>query len=108
MLPKDAILAFKARAVRRGIFAVRCTATGRTWIDLAPNLEAARNRVWFCLRHRDVRNPALQADWDAYGEPAFRFEILETLSDAESPVVAGDLLKSRKRAWLDRLRAHSV
>jgi hypothetical protein len=102
---KAAITAFKARVVRRGVFAVRCRATGHAWIDSAPNLEAARNRVWFCLRNRDVRNPMLQAEWDAHGQAAFEFEVLETLSEDESPIIAGDLLKARKRDWMARLQA---
>ena len=53
---KEAIQKFEERKPGLGVFAVRCTASGRVWADSSRNLEAAKNGSWFCLRngiHRD-------------------------------------------------------
>ena len=105
MSRKEAINAFKARTVERGIFVVRCTATAQAWVDLSPNLGAARNGNWFALRIGSHRSTSAQAAWTAHGEDTFVFEVLETLSEDESPIVATDLLKTKKREWAARLGA---
>src|SRR5437879_1606835 len=38
MNKKEAIQEYKARKVARGVFVVRCTATGQAWVDSSPNL----------------------------------------------------------------------
>ena len=103
MSRREAIDAFKARAVARGIFAVRCAPTGQAWVDLTMNLGAAKNGLWFAMRIGSH-----QAAWHAHGEQAFTFEVLATLPDDESPIAARDLLKTRKRAWMDELHARDA
>ena len=96
---KEAAKEFKARKVRKGIFAIRCRTTGAVWVDSSPNLDAARNGAWFQLRsglHRDKR---LQQEWNACGEEAFDFEVLEMLDDDSPPIGVADLLKEKKRKW---------
>lgn len=46
---KAAIRKFKERKPRVGVFAARCTAAAQTWVGAARNLDAAKNRFWFCL-----------------------------------------------------------
>jgi len=40
---KEAIRKFKEIKLLRGTFAVKCTATGRIWVDSSRNLDATRN-----------------------------------------------------------------
>lgn len=105
---KEAIREYKERKVPRGVFAVRCTPTGGVWVDLSPNLDAARNGVWFCLRLGNYQNRALQATWNTHGEQAFQFEILEKLDDDAPPLQVADLLKEKKLRWLKELNAHPL
>jgi hypothetical protein len=105
---KEAVKAFKARKVARGVFAVRCTATGRVWVDSSPNLDASRNGVWFSLRHGGYFNRSLQAEWNAHGADAFQFEVLESLHDDVAPLAVKDLLKEKKREWVQRLGAQPM
>jgi len=102
---KQAIKDFKARQVPRGIFAVRCAPTGRVWIDSSPNLDAARNSLWFFLRNGYHPDKALQAEWNANGVQAFQYEILEKLNDDVSPLAVKDLLKEKKLHWAGKLGA---
>ncbi len=96
---KVAIEAFKQRTPRRGIFAVRCTPTGRAWVGASPNLDAARNGLWFSLRSGSHRDAALQAEWQVHGEAAFRFDVLEELERDMLAMDVADALKRKKREW---------
>jgi hypothetical protein len=106
---KEAIQAYKERKIPRGAFAVRCTASGRVWVGSSPNLDAARNGMWFSLRAGSPFNhKSLQAEWNEHGESAFEFEILETLKDDVSPLALSDLLKEKKRDWATQLNAQAL
>ncbi|MGH9663642.1 MAG: GIY-YIG nuclease family protein [Bryobacteraceae bacterium] len=105
---KEAIKEYKARKIPRGIFVVRCTATGRTWIGSSPNLDAARNGLWFTLELGNHPNKTLQAEWRAAGGKAFEYEILEKLDDDVSPIALNDLLKEKRLRWVERLNAQAL
>jgi threonine synthase len=102
---KEIAREFKERTPSPGIYALRCTATGRTWVDASPNLAAARNGQFFQLRQRLHRNKELQAEWDAQGEQSFLFEILEALPEDTPPLNLRDMLVERKQAWAKRSHA---
>lgn len=102
---KEAIRKFKERKPRAGVFAVRCAATPRTWVGSAQNLDATKNRFWFCLRNGDHPDKSLQIEWNARGEQTFQYEILEELQDDLSPLAITDLLKEKKDYWIARLGA---
>jgi hypothetical protein len=105
---KAAIREYKEHKVERGIFALRCAATGRVWVELAPNLGSAGNAELFQLRLGAHRNPELQAEWNAQGEAAFTFEVLERLDEDVAPAAVKDLLKERKAHWMAALGAGRV
>lgn len=96
---KAAIEEFKRRKPRRGVFAVRCDATGRAWVGATPNLEAAHNSLWFMLRLGSHRDAALQSEWRTHGEGAFRYEVLEELDPEILPMSVADTLKQKKQEW---------
>ncbi|MGA3202169.1 MAG: GIY-YIG nuclease family protein [Bryobacteraceae bacterium] len=105
---KAAIAEYKNRKTPRGTFVVRFNDEGRAWVDATPDLAAARNSLLFSLRHGMHLNKELQAEWDAHGEDAFRYEVLEKLEDDLSPMAWRDLLKDKKKEWLERLGARKV
>jgi hypothetical protein len=41
----------------------------------------------------------MQAAWNAHGEAAFAYEILETLDDDTAPLLLRDLLEERRQHW---------
>jgi hypothetical protein len=93
------------RKTARGIFALRCLPTRQVWVDAAPNLDAARNGLWFFLENGLHRNSVLQAAWRAHGENAFRYEVLETLEDDVPAPHADDLLSGKKSEWAAKYKA---
>ena|SRR5579863_8361116 len=105
---KEAIKEFKARKVLRGVFAVRCAATGRVWVDSSLNLEAAQNSLWFFLRNGYHHDKALQAEWNTHGAEAFQYEIVEKLNEDVLPMGARDLLKEKKLHWAAQLSAQML
>jgi hypothetical protein len=99
---KEAARQFKERKPSAGVYALRCGTTGRSWIDSSPNLDAAQNSQFFQLRQRLHRNKELQAEWDAQGEAAFSFEVLERLPEETAPLNLRDLLTERRLAWAEQ------
>lgn len=105
---KQAIREFKERKVSRGIFAVRCNASGKVWVGSSPNLDATRNGLWFMLRMGTHHAKDLQAEWNAHGEPSFTYEIVSTLEDSVSALAVNDRLKEEKAAWAAKLQAQTI
>ena len=93
---KEAIREYKMRKVSRGVFAVRCKATGQAWIDSSPNLDGAKNGLWFQLREGLHRDKSLQQEWNTHGGEAFQFEVLEMLDDDVVPLGVTDLLRRKE------------
>lgn len=96
---KEAVREFKDRKPSPGIYVLRCAVTGHRWVDSSPNLDAAQNGQFFQLRQHLHRNKELQAEWNAYGEASFAFEVLEALPQDTPPLNLRDILKERKLAW---------
>jgi len=105
---KQAIREFKERKPLRGVFAVRCTATGQVWVGSSPNLDATPNRIWFGLRLGSHHNRSLQREWNLHGEPGFQYEVLEKLDDDVAAMGVNDLLKEKKGQWVARLGAQPL
>jgi hypothetical protein len=105
---KEAIREYKMRKVSRGVFAVRCTATGQVWIDSSPNLDGAKNSTWFQLGAGNHCDKALQNEWNTHGENVFQFEILEPIDEEVIPLALKDLLKEKKLNWVAQLDARAI
>lgn len=99
---------FKQRSVPRGVYGVRCSATGQVWVGSSPNLAAVQNSLWFQLRGGLSRHHSLQSAWKEQGEPAFTCEILEKFDEDLSPILLSQQLVDRKKAWVSELGAESL
>jgi hypothetical protein len=76
---KDLVAAYRERKPPRGVLGIRHRATGRLFVDSAPDLEARWNRHRFQLDLGSHPNRALQADWKTFGPEAFSWEVLADL-----------------------------
>jgi hypothetical protein len=106
---KALLAAYKEKKPRPGVFAVRCTVTGQTWVRATANLDNCQNGVWVPLKFGGHPNKALQAEWNAHGAEAFVFEELEALT--EDNLAGWELtskLQSRERHWRETLGAGKV
>lgn len=102
---KAAVSAYKERKVEAGIYAVRCTASGETWVGRAPDLSTIRNRIWFTLRQGINSSRTLQQAWQAHGADAFTFETIERLEDEDSAYIRDRTLADRLIHWAEELGA---
>ena len=102
---REARKACKSRVTPKGIFAVRCKTSGEVWVGASDHLDTAQNGMWFQLRGGLHRNPQLQAAWNAHGEAACQYEVLEKFDEEVSPLLLGDLTKKRQKHWEDVLGA---
>ena len=101
--------AYKERASRLGVYALRCAATGQTWVSASRNLDAQRNSAFFALRTGSHPNKALQAVWAAQGADAFAYEEVEQIEVTDlSSMAVSTLLAEREQACRDRLNAARV
>src|SRR5262245_13856136 len=106
---RAALRQYKEAKTAQGVFAVRCTATGETWVGVSRNLDQQQNGIWFQLKLGGFPNPALQHAWRAHGEAAFVYERLEVLDDKDlSPTAIGLMLKDADKRWRERLDAEKV
>jgi hypothetical protein len=105
---KEAIRQFKEQKPAAGIYAVRCTVTGRVWVGATLNLEATKNRCWFTLRNGLSLDKSLQEEWDAHGERGFRYDLVDRLDKDLHPLQVDDLLKSKLTDWATKLGATSL
>ena len=107
-LRKAAVAAYKERRADAGIYALRCAATGQTWVGRAADLATIWNRLSFTLRQGGNPHRALQAAWRAHGAEAFTFEEIERL-DEETPGYLSDrALKDRLDHWRKQLNAEAI
>ena len=68
-------------------------------------MDATKNGIWFGLRYGSHRDKPLQDEWNAHGEPAFNYEVLEKLDDDVPSLLISDLLKDTKNRWMTELNA---
>lgn len=102
---KAAIAAYKERKVESGIFAVRCAATGETWVGKASDLSTIRNRIWFALGNGSHPCRSLQSAWAAHGAESFAYEALEGFDPDDPAYVRDAQLRDALGRWRERLGA---
>jgi len=100
---------YKERKVARGIFAVRCPASGEGWLGIGRSLDNMRNGIWFALRLGTHPCKSLQAAWNAHGEESFVYEVVEEVGgDDMTPYMLQSLLKERLQHWQAEWNAEAI
>jgi len=88
--------------MQRGIYVIRCDADGddrdRLYLGSSSQIERRWRLHRLRLRRGNHHSPELQRCWSLYGEQAFAFEVIETLSE-------DDDLFAREQHWMDELGA---
>lgn len=103
---KALLRAYKETKVQSGVYAVRCTRTGQAFVGGTQNIATRRSGVWSALRLGSHPNARLQGAWNAHGETAFAFEVLETVDDEGLEPKGRELrLADRRRHWCQALGA---
>lgn len=86
-----------------GVFRVRNTASGRSFIGTSVDLTAMLNRQRSQLKMGGHPNREMQTDYNEVGEAAFEFEILDELTPPDSPTYDPKSdLRALEEMWIDR------
>ncbi|MBO9708979.1 MAG: GIY-YIG nuclease family protein [Caulobacter sp.] len=100
---------YKDRKVEPGVYAVRCQVTGQAWVGATPDLATRQSGIWFSLRQGGHSCASLRAAWNAHGEEAFVFEVLEAIDDTELGALGKtSLLVERRDHWIVALGAEGL
>ena len=102
---KELLREYRETPQRAGVFVVVCG--GHRWVGTTRNLDKQRNSLWFQLRMGNYPNVELQKAWNAAGEAASAYEVLEEVKD-DNVLLIGELLKERNAAWREVLRAEKL
>lgn len=103
---RELTAAYKERKARPGVFAVRCTASGLSWVGTSRALDNRQNGIWFALRRGSSLNKTMQQAWREHGEAAFAYEELQVIDGEDlSDWSLDQALKTAGAAWRARLEA---
>ena len=101
---KDLIRQYKATPRPAGVYRIQNTETSRTLVGTSVDAPAMLNRQRAQLQMGGHPNRGLQADWDALGSGAFKFEILDSLTPSDEP--GHDVVKDLQmleELWVEKL-----
>ena len=89
-----------------GVFAIRNTSSGKTFVGSSTDVPARMNRHRAALQFGSHPNRELQQDWQTLGPDAFEFTVLNTLkpSDDSTKDPAEDLAVL-EAMWREKLSA---
>ena len=105
---REAARRFKEQKVPIGAYAVRCLTTGKVWVGASRNLGATRNQCMISLQFGAHIDKSLQAEWNAQGERAFVYEVLEVAKEDLHPLAVPDVLRELRRTWVEELGARAL
>ena len=105
---REARREFKEKKNPRGIFALRCAASGEVWVSASVNLNSAQTGLWFLLRNGMHHNKPLQAAWSTHGAEAFSFEVLERFDEDDPAASMTSTMMERQKHWEQELGALMV
>lgn len=88
----------------RGVYRIRNTGNGKSYVGYSTDLPARINRHKTELKFGSHRNARLLGEWKLFGEASFEFEILDTLAPDENqnPGPSGEL-QLLSEMWIRKL-----
>ncbi|MBI1762545.1 MAG: GIY-YIG nuclease family protein [Acidobacteria bacterium] len=90
-----------------GVYQIHCLSNEKILVGSSLNLPGIFNREKFALQQGGHKNKALQADWNAFGEAGFAFEILDELSPRPDPAYDyREDLTVLEDVWLEQLQPY--
>jgi hypothetical protein len=90
---------YKNRVVTGGIYCIKCSGNGRTWIKSTKDLAGQKNKFEFFTSTNFCPEPGMNLEWKQYGANSFSFTVLETQTDQE---FAEDI-RTLYDMWMEKL-----
>jgi hypothetical protein len=87
-----------------GVYRIRNTQTGKSYIGFSTDLQAGMNRHKAELKFGSHRNPELLAEWKSLGESCFQFEVLDELEqDDKAQADPMEELRILSEMWMRKI-----
>lgn len=101
---KARIREYKENPPPAGVFRIVNTATGRVLLGASRNVAGRLNRHRFDLKRGAHADRELQSDWNALGEGAFEFSMLDPLEPVDEPGCdPAEDLRELEAMWREKL-----
>jgi hypothetical protein len=101
---KDLVRRYKDTPRPAGIYRVVHRPSGRTVLGASPDAPAMLNRIRAQLSLNSHPNKQMQNDWDADGEDAFAFDVVDLLDLLDDPGAdIGAELQTLLELWREKL-----
>lgn len=82
-----------------GVYTFTCVPANRVYIGSSADVHNRRDWHTWALRHSRHHITQMQADWDAYGEDAFVFDVVAEIADRDQRLLVEQALLDAR--WLD-------
>ena len=87
-----------------GVYRVRNTQNGKSYVGFSTDLQARMNRQKSELKFGSHRNKELLDEWKSFGEAAFEFEVLDELEhDENSSANPLEELRLLSEMWISKI-----
>lgn len=87
-----------------GVYRIRNTQNGKSYVGFSMDLQARINRQKAELKLGSHRNAELVGEWKLFGELSFEFEVLDELGhDEDSKTNPADELRVLTDMWIHKL-----
>jgi len=95
---------YKQQKRPMGVYRIRNTRSGKSYVGYSTDLQARINRQKTELKFGSHRNKGLLDEWKAFGESTFEFEVLDELEHEEnSNADPAEELRVLSDLWMRRL-----
>ena len=104
---KELIREYKRTPKEMGVYRIRNTVNGRSYVAASRDIQARFNRHKMSLKTGGEEVKPLLADWQEHGEDAFVFEVLDQLTPLDKPDWdPTDDLQALEELWLEQLKPY--
>ena len=87
-----------------GVYRIRNTQSGKSYIGFSIDLQAGMNRQKAELKFGSHRNSELLEDWKSFGESCFQFEVLDVLEqDDKAQADPMEELRILSEMWMRKI-----
>lgn len=101
---KSLIEEYKRTPRDMGVYRIRNTVNGKSFVASSKDVRARFNRHKMDLKNNSERIRGLQEDWNAFGAEAFEFEVVDLLKPPEDDRYdPTEDLEVLEKLWLDKL-----
>ena len=88
-----------------GVYCIKCSAAGRSWVKATTNMQGAKNRFEFLALTNHCPETSMIEVWKQFGADAFSFEVLEEIKKKETQTSCefSEDVNTLLEIWIEKL-----